>query len=352
MVFSKLEAKLTPTTSDAGFDSLIHGFLADVQGNNSRNAYRHGLAAFFRFIDDTSYGEQTEPGPPYPATLLDNQILAEYYRWLSLQYKGLTIDTYMAALKRFLTWLDAGNHLPADFNLSRAQNILKATISKSDRRSYNLKIPDPELPAIITYYDDLALPEARDDRTRNLRLTMLRNRALLHTLYSTAGRVSEIAGLTRQQTLDGRLDEITIVGKGNKQRVILLTGEAMVAIRAYTSERSDNYPALFIGHSNRSRGKALNRQSIWQIVKQAAKELDLHDDTSPHTFRHYRATQLLNEGMPLELVQAYLGHESVETTRKIYAHTHTNVLKANLAQYTQSPQQAVDSLKEKRGGMG
>lgn len=237
--------------------------------------------------------------------------MAEYYRWLDDHYQGLTINTYMAGLKRFLTWLDANDHLSADFNLSRAQNTLKVTIGKTDRRFYNLKTPDPELPSIITYYDELPLPEVEDNHSHTLKMTMLRNRALFHTLYSTAGRVSEVAGLTRQQVLDGRLDEITIIGKGNKQWVILLTREAMSAIRSYTAERSDKYPALFIGHSRRSKGNPLNRQSIWKIVKAAAKDLDLHQDTSPHTFRHYRATQLLNEGMPLELVQAYLGHESV-----------------------------------------
>ncbi|MEM7032284.1 MAG: tyrosine-type recombinase/integrase [Chloroflexota bacterium] len=340
---------MTDSPSDTPFETLVHAFLADIQGTNSRQAYRHALAAFFRFIDDVAYGGHDEPGPPYSTTILDVKILAEYYRWLDRHYQGLTINTYIAGLKRFLTWLDAGDYLPPDFNLSRAQNTLKATIGKTDKRFYHLKTPDPELPKIITYYDELPLPEVEDNHSLNLRMTMLRNRALFHTLYSTAGRVSEVSGLTRQQVLDGRLDEVTIVGKGNKQRVILLTNEAREAIRAYTKERSDTYPALFIGHSNRSKGKPLNRQNIWQIVKRAAKDLDLHEDTSPHTFRHYRATQLLNEGMSLELVQAYLGHESIETTRKIYAHTHTAVLKENLAQYNRSPKEAMDALAKKRG---
>lgn len=54
----------TPPDSDTNFENLIHVFLADVQGLNSRQAYRHALAAFFRFIDDTTYNGHEEPGPP------------------------------------------------------------------------------------------------------------------------------------------------------------------------------------------------------------------------------------------------------------------------------------------------
>ena len=77
------------------------------------------------------------------------------------------------------------------------------------------------------------------------------------------------------------------------------------------------------------------------MVKAAARALDLYETTSPHSFRHYRATQLLNEGMPLESVQAYLGHQDIATTRKVYAHTHTAVLRDQFDTYGLSPAQAL-----------
>ena len=85
------------------------------------------------------------------------------------------------------------------------------------------------------------------------------------------------------------------------------------------------------------------------IVKNAAKALGLHQATSPHSFRHYRATQLLNEGMPLESVQAYLGHVSIETTRIVYAHTHTAVLEDQLETYGRSAKDAANDIALKGG---
>jgi site-specific recombinase XerD len=161
----------------------------------------------------------------------------------------------------------------------------------------------------------------------------------MHTLYASAGRVSEVASLTRAQVADGRVSEILITGKGNKQRMLFLTPESLAAIRAYCNARNDPYPALFISH-RKGKGQALTRMSIWRAVKQATHALGLSKITSPHSFRHYRATQLLNEGMPLESVQAYLGHASPETTRIVYAHTKTAVLRDQLNTFGLSPKEA------------
>ena len=121
--------------------------------------------------------------------------------------------------------------------------------------------------------------------------------------------------------------------------MLLLTSEAQEKIRAYCNARDDSYDALFISH-RRGLGQALSRVSVWQAVKKATYALGLSKITSPHSFRHFRATQLLNEGMPLESVQAYLGHSSPETTRKVYAHTHTRVLRDQLNTFGLSPKEA------------
>ena len=152
--------------------------------------------------------------------------------------------------------------------------------------------------------------------------------------------MSEVASLTREMVLGGRLSEAHLQGKGGYSRVILFTPEAKSAIRAYLKERKDSHPALFISHG-RDLGNPLSRCSIWRVVKRAARVLDLYESTSPHSFRHYRATQLLNEGMPLESVQAYLGHQDIATTRKVYAHTHTAVLRGQLQTFGLSPARAL-----------
>ena len=80
----------------------------------------------------------------------------------------------------------------------------------------------------------------------------------------------------------------------------------------------DRSPGLFVSHG-RDVGKTLGRGTLWSVVKKAAKELGLFKGTSPHAFRHFRAQQLLHEGMDLDVLQAYLGHADISTTRRIYA---------------------------------
>ena len=74
-----------------------------------------------------------------------------------------------------------------------------------------------------------------------------------------------------------------------------------------------------MAHSRNAQHARLSITSAHKIVKKAVKALHLHDSLSAHDFRHFRATQLLREGMPLEVVQEFLGHADVSTTRNIYA---------------------------------
>src|SRR5690606_25249108 len=85
------------------------------------------------------------------------------------------------------------------------------------------------------------------------------------------------------------------------------------------SERTDTNQALFISHSRNSGNARLSITSVHNVVKQAVNTLGLHESLSAHDFRHYRATQLLRAGMPLEVVQEFLGHADVTTTRTSYA---------------------------------
>ncbi len=327
-------------------------FLATLHGHRTAETYRWALKAFQRFVlEHYGNGESdanADKAHAYPTEHLEEDVLEEYYYWLSEQYESQqTTRTYLSALRRFLSWLDARELLTDSFQLSKAQNRLKAAQGNRKRVPYKHKRVDPELPALISYYDNLTLPEGQGRRARVERLNILRARAIVHTLYASGGRVSEVTSLTREMVLDGRLDEVHLVGKGGQPRVILLTSDAMRAMQAYLAERDDRYAGLFISHG-RGYGRPLGRGTVWAVVKKAAKILGLHHSTSPHSFRHYRATQLLNEGMPLESVQAYLGHQDISTTRKVYAHTKTAVLRDQLGTFGRSPAEALEDLEAKR----
>ncbi len=306
--------------------ATVERFLAHLQGvsENTRAAYRAGLAL----------AVQSE-------LAINTDILQRFGQILEKRrFARTTRQLYLTALRRLLEWLEAEDLLPGDFSRARAIARLKTAQGKA-RMGYRHRQPDPELPRIVTYYDSLPLPSPTDPTSARRHLELLRDRAIMHTLYASAGRVSEIASLTRAQVADGRLGEVLVTGKGEKQRMLLLTPEAQAAIRRYCEARQDAHPALFISH-RRGKGQPLTRMSIWRIVKRAAKALGLSQKgCSPHMFRHYRATQLLNEGMPLESVQAYLGHSSPHTTRVVYAHTRTAVLRDQLNTFGLSPEEAV-----------
>lgn len=304
-------------------ESVCEQFLEQIKNPRTRDTYRWALRALQKFLGN---GEQ-----------LTTEALEGFYDWLvDQEYSPHTVQTYVATVRRLIKWMDAHQQLPPGFQFTRAFSLLSMIRGNRQTAPYKHRWPDPDLPRIVTYYDDLPLVEGDNWQARKDRLLLLRNRAIVHTLYASGGRVSEIAQLTREAVMDGRLDEAHIVGKGGYERIILLTPEAMGAIKAYTKERDkepdDRGNGLFVSHG-RDKGNPLGRGTIWKVVKDAAKALDLHKSTSPHSFRHYRATQLLNEGMPLESVQMYLGHQDIGTTRKVYAHTRTAVLKDQFQRY-------------------
>ena len=115
-------------------------------------------------------------------------------------------------------------------------------------------------------------------------------------------------------------------------------------------ERRDTNPALFVAHSRNTRSARLSKTSAHNVVKAAVRALKLDPTLSAHDFRHYRATQLLRDGMPLEVVQEYLGHADISTTRGIYAPVlGTHVVSEWLDNVDQSPAEASAQLR--RDGM-
>jgi site-specific recombinase XerD len=330
-------------------DSVQAEYLNTLQSPRTADTYRWALRCFGCFVEETGYaGHDPEAGTPFPVERLRDDVLEAFFSWLNEQDKSQqTVRTYLSALRRLLTWLDARDLLASDFQLGKAQNRLKAAQGQRGRVPYKHRRVDPELPRVVTYYDNMPLPQGNDRPSKLARQKILRARAIVHTLYASGGRVSEVASLTREMVLDGRIDEVHLVGKGGQPRLILLTRDAMRAIQAYLAERGDGYPGLFIS-LGRGRGQPLGRGTMWAIVKEATRALGLHKSTSPHSFRHFRATQLLNEGMPLESVQAYLGHRDISTTRKVYAHTKTAVLRDQLSTFGRSPAESLDDLEEQR----
>ncbi len=149
----------------------------------------------------------------------------------------------------------------------------------------------------------------------------LRDRALIEVLYATGLRVSELINLRAQ---DLNLDEgdLTCFGKGRKQRLVPLGGEAASWVARYLKEgrplllNRRSSPKLFV---NARRGTGLTRVGFWKILKTYGRQSGLSKTLSPHVLRHSFATHLLERGADLRAIQMMLGHADLSTTQ-IYTH--------------------------------
>lgn len=328
-------------------DYLDHLF----ESPRTQHTYETGLRVFIAFCSDPIVGphgntqSKHQNRRPMIKSLdaLDTNILQDFQAWLGARkYSRFSQKTYIASVVAFLNYSLSKDWLASSFSLERSRAKLKQVTRRS---SYPIPRPDPSLPSLISYYDKLPLPSGESIDDRNKRLRTLRSRAFVHLLYSSAGRLAEVAALDRKDVADGRRKEAIVTGKGEKERFIFITREARAAIAAYISERHDSFEPLFISHG-RNYGKRLSHDALWNTVKQASKKLGI--DVSPHDFRHYRARQMLEQGAPLEAIQEILGHSDIGTTRRVYAHYSKPSIRTIFEKTTLTPQEAARGIEDKK----
>jgi integrase/recombinase XerC len=143
-----------------------------------------------------------------------------------------------------------------------------------------------------------------------------RDIAVLTLLYGCGLRISEALGLTRAEAPQG--EQITITGKGNKQRLVPVLPAVRQAIAEYVS--ACPYPLaadgpLFVG----ARGGPLNPRLVQRQMQLLRGLLGLPETATPHALRHSFATHLLAGGGDLRAIQELLGHASLSTTQRYTA---------------------------------
>lgn len=145
----------------------------------------------------------------------------------------------------------------------------------------------------------------------------VRDRAMIETLYATGLRVSELIGL-QSQNLDLDQGILRVIGKGDKERVVPLGEHAQRWMRKYLLEIRPSLVAKARGRQDTIflgiRGKPLTRQAYWKRLRQRAIIAGISRPISPHMLRHSFATHLLKYGADLRIIQALLGHASLDTT--------------------------------------
>ncbi len=356
-----LLAELPLPTSDSGLTlgeaRDLYLQRATLKSQHTLDAYRRSITLFLEFLKDRHSKDillpvqqrsfVTPEGIPIIAfSAEDAPIFLQFAQWLlspssgktgdKRPYKAATVDLRVSGVQNWFQYLDDHGWLPPDFQLAKAKRIAADEMRGQVQQHTPPKPPD-FIEEVIYYYDTQPLPkhlrkpDIDQERVQRWELTRLRNRALLHTLAETGGRVSELLSLNLADFPPRHLNKqevlrVEVLGKGGHMYYLRFY-DSLPAIRAYITARGADLKGsvqgavpLFVSHDPRYDGNRMSRIVAWRVVQRASKALGLQKIT-PHDFRHWRATQLINAGHQLDVVQDYLGHRSVETTRAYYAHT-------------------------------
>jgi len=238
-------------------------------------------------------------------------------------------------LKAFLLWYSSDNHNTRTQSrvLSGVRAFYKFLLIEGEIEENPASLIESpkiglKLPEVLSIIEidkmideiDLSKPEGH------------RNKAIIETLYGCGLRVSELVNLRLTDIHYGE-GFVIVTGKGNKQRLVPVSGKALKEIDIYRKDR-DRLPVLSdrnILFLNR-RGSRLTRAMIFTIIKDLAAKAGIIKNISPHTFRHSFATHMIEAGADLRAVQEMLGHESILTT-EIYTHIDRSFLRDTLIMF-------------------
>lgn len=228
------------------------------------------------------------------------------------KYANKTISRHISSLRSFFKYLKRKNKV-------KNNPMILVSNPKAEKK----------LPKFVSYKELEEILNAYE--TNNLLGS--RNVLILELLYSTGIRVSELVNITIN-SINRVKKEILILGKGNKERIVLYGENCKLLLDNYLDNyypilNKKNIDYLLLG----VHGGKINDREVRKIIDEAVEKVGLKMHISPHVLRHTFATHMLNEGADLKSVQQLLGHESLSTTtiythvsnerlRKVYLNTH------------------------------
>ena len=279
-------------------------FLWVEQGlsNNTLSSYRTDLKKYSEWLSNNEFDLLSA----------ESSTLQAYLSWrYQSQLSARSTARFLSTIRRFYGFCVQQNLMSQDPSL----NITSPKLGKS-------------LPHSLTEQETLRLIRAPEIETA----IGARDKAMIELLYSSGLRVTELISLEMSQ-MGLRQGVLRIIGKGNKERLVPIGEDALLAIEYYLSQ---SRPELLSGKTCdvvflSTRAKQMTRQTFWHRIKFYAKQAGIKKHLSPHTLRHAFATHLLNHGADLRTLQMLLGHSDLSTTQ-IY----TYVAKERLKQLHQT----------------
>ena len=260
-------------------------------------SYQNDLEQFFAFLSSQ-----------YDAPALEN-ITALYVRsWLAeMKEEGLsskTINRKISSLKSFFKY-------EMKMGLLLQSPMVTVTSPKISKR-LPVFVEQKDIATLFNYVEF-----SNDWKGRTERL-------VLQLFYSTGMRLSELINLKESQ-LDPNNNQVKVLGKGNKERILPLSQNLLKELQQYVNEkpvRVAGVQILFVTE----KGKILQPRTVYSFVNQHLSQVTTIKKKSPHILRHSFATHLMNNGADLNAVKELLGHSSLAATQ-IYTHNTIEKLK-------------------------
>ncbi len=261
--------------------------------DHTLRSYATDLGQFFEFCSDRLAGK--------PLGALTHADIRDFLgALLRYGYEKRSAARKLSSVKSFLRFLVRKGTLAAN----------PATAVKGPRL-------EQRLPGFLSQYQVREAIETKGDAE-----VMVRERAILETLYGSGLRAAELVGLNVAD-VDFVAEAIRVRGKGGKERIVPLGRAEKEALDRWLACRTHKDVTPVFTNNN---GGRLTTRSIQNIVRKALSRVADATATNPHSLRHAFATHLLERGADLRAVQELLGHASLSTTQ-IYSHVTVERLK-------------------------
>ena len=264
--------------------------LAKNYSENTRISYINDLYYFYIFVHKDLIKVKEDD-------------IRDYLEYLNLnKEKPTSVRRKISTLKTFYKFLYLNNYIA-----KKDYPLVKIVYPKQDKR----------LPKFV-YYNDLLeiLNESLKDSDG------IRDRLIIEMLYATGVRVSELVNI-KYNDIDFNNRRIRVCGKGNKERIVYYGEYAEEILKKYIdTHKKNNENYLFTN----SKGGNLTDRGVRYIIDKIMNKLSIKVHVTPHVIRHTFATDMLNNGCDIRIVQELLGHSSLKTT-EIYTHVTNERLK-------------------------
>lgn len=271
-------------------ENLVRTYLIWIENGQGKakstiDSQKEDLRLFVRYLKEE--GVQLED--------VDQVFLQGFLDSLSLRYQATSISRLTSTLRSFFGYLNIF------YGLKDPSTLLQAP-----KREKKLPIwaDGKEIDEILKRFDES--PKGILDKT------------IIMVLFCCGLRVSELCTLKQN---DVRLNQrqIRVYGKGGKERMIPLVDACVSQMETYSQTIRKPTGNAGIYFFVLPKGKQLNRQYVYRLVKACARQENLSPEFSPHSLRHSYATRLIEKDTDLRLVQELLGHSDISTTQ-IYTH--------------------------------